>query len=124
MGDTVGSKKWLAAVKQLAEANKQLKDEQLSNHIKLKHIEKLELEVAKLNERWTKLQSGSLVYTLDSNGFVDNMVNIPNDFKTTYPQELPKGFGTALYHKNRFIKIDNGVIVIDEEQYKKYIGGI
>ena len=117
-------KKWRIAVQENHELRTNNKE--LENLIKLKNeeIERQANELTVLKERWTKLQSGSLVYTNDSQGYADNLILLPNDFKTTYPQVIPKGFNTALYHKNRFIKIDNGVVIIDEEQYKKYIGGL
>ena len=118
------SKKWRIAVQENAVLRKENKELVLSNSIKLKQIEDKDIEITQLKDRWTKLQSGSLVYTVDQDGYVDNMVLTPNDFITSYPQEIPKGFGTALYHNNRFIKIDNGTIVIDEVKYKRYLGGL
>lgn len=121
---TVNSTKWRIAVQDNAVLRSENKELELKIVTKNKLIEEQANELTKLKDRWTKLQSGSLVYTTASNGYVNNLVNIPNDFMTSYPQEIPKGFGTKLYQLNKFIKIDNGVIVIDEKQYKKYIGGL
>lgn len=118
--DESTTKKYRVAMQELRKANDTIKERDLTIELKSKHIDEISAELQAQKDKWELIQKGALVYTTDLNGFVDTMVNIPSEFKTTYPQVILEAFGTTLYHANRFIKIENGSITIDEEQYKKY----
>ena len=118
--DESTTKKYRVAMQELRKANETIKERDLTIELKSKHIEEISTELKAQNDKWDLIQKGALVYTTDLNGYVDSMVNIPSEFKTTYPQVILEAFDTKLYHANRFIKIENGIITIDEEKYNEY----
>jgi hypothetical protein len=75
-------------------------------------------------EKHNLLQHGAMVYTEDNEGYINEAVVVPNDFLSTFIQDVPKEIGTIAYNRNRFYKVVNGVVEIDKDKYKKYIGGI
>lgn len=102
--------------KELAQAKKDYADLESK-------LASVELDRDKLEQYINKLQKGALAYTIND-GYISNAVLIPNDFETTYPQDIPKEINTTLYQKYPFYKMEEGIIVKDEEQYKKYKGAI
>jgi hypothetical protein len=106
------------------ELDKALKQRNIDYDILQDQFNAMEIDRDYWQGKWKLLQQGALIYTEDSEGYIDNCVIVPNDFVSTFTQDVPKEIGTIAYNRNRFYKVVNGQLDIDKDKYKKYIGGI
>ena len=114
------TKKYRVTMSELRKANDTIIERDISIKLKNNKLDLQQLEIKELKDRWELLQKGATIYTEDMLGYIDSLVIIPNDFKTSYPQETLKELGTKLYRSNPFYKMVNGKVEIDETQLKKY----
>jgi hypothetical protein len=114
----------LKSQRRVTELEKELKQRNIDIDILQDQFNVMEIDRDYWQGKYRLLQQGALIYTEDSEGYVDNAVCIPNDFVSTFMQDVPKEIGTIAYNRTRFYKVVNGVVEIDKDKYKKYIGGI
>lgn len=70
-----------------------------------------------------RFEKGGIAYTVND-GYVSNVVRIPPYSEWTYNQDVPSGIGTTLYKTFPYVKVDDRAFLVDERQYKKYLGGV
>jgi hypothetical protein len=121
------TKRIIELSQQVAKEQKDNQELRIANSVLHERITLNNEEILALKNRLRLYQQGGIMFTVDSNGFVDWLIDYHNDHITSYPQVLPElcnKIGTTAYNINRFIKVDNGEVVIDKAQYERYIGGI
>lgn len=116
--------KQVTAEKALKQRNKEY-DELTARYNALRNMNEEQDKIIKdLLERFDK---GGIIYTVNGN-HVTNVVYMPEISLYTYYQELDnriiKYINTPLYAKIPFVKVIDREIKVDENEYKKFLGGI
>lgn len=103
-----------------------LKAKELDYKVECDKTNALQIELDKQVNKWNKLQEGAVGYATNEEGHVTMAFPIEPYFETTYPQDIDYAvIKSAAYQRNPFYYKDSqGKMCIDNEQYKKYIGGL